>query len=90
MHELNDVQYAILDALYFTEPLDNILGEVAASQAVVEDEIRTLIDWRYVQAMAFDEASQDYLPSAHYDADHMGDYRYVATKEGLLAHNGRG
>ncbi len=90
MHELNDIQFEILDALYFVEPLENILSEVDASREVVQDELRTLIDWRYVQAMSFDDDAQDYLPSPHYDTDKMGDYRYLATKQGLMAHQGRG
>jgi hypothetical protein len=87
--ELNDVQFEILDAIYFVEPLDNILEEVAAPRAVVLDELRTMIDKGWVQVLRFDEDSGDYVRTAIYDSDQMGDFGYLATKDGLMKHNGQ-
>lgn len=88
--ELNDVQFDILDAIYFVEPLENILEEVSAPRAVVLDELRTMIDRGWVQVLRFDEDKGDYVRTAIYDSDQMGEFRYLATKEGLLRHNGHG
>jgi len=88
--ELNDVQFDILDAIYFVEPLENILAEVDAPRAVVLDELRTMIDKGWVQVLRFDEDSGDYVRTAIYDSDQMGDFRYLATKDGLMKHNGQG
>lgn len=88
--ELNDVQFDILDAIYFVEPLENILDEVDAPRAVVLDELRTMIDKGWVQVLRFDEDRGDYVRTAIYDSDQMGDFRYLATKDGLMKHNGQG
>lgn len=88
MEELNDIQFKILDAVYFVEPFANILEEVEEPKAVLIDELRTLIDRGWIQVMAYDETRGDYQRSPIYDSDHMEDYAYLATKEGLLKHNG--
>jgi hypothetical protein len=86
---LNDAQFAILDTLYFVEPFDQIIEESGLPESVVKDELRNLIAARWVQVMAFDETSKDFVRSTLYDADNMRDYHYLATKEGLLKHSGR-
>lgn len=88
--ELNDVQFDILNAIYFVEPLANILEEVDAPRAVVLDELRTMIDKGWVQVLRFDEDRGDYVRTAIYDSDQMGDFRYLATKAGLMKHHGQG
>ena len=39
--------------------------------------------------MRFDEASQEYVRSFIYDSDNMYAYQYLATKDGLMAHNSK-
>jgi hypothetical protein len=55
----------------------------------VADCLKHLIAKKYVVAMRFDEEKQDYIKSFIYDADDMNAYSYLATKDGMLAHNGR-
>lgn len=86
--EINEVQYKILDSLYFVEPFQTILEEANEPEGVVAAELRTLISYRYVQTLVYDEKSKDYIAGAFHDADDMRGYRYLATKEGLLKHNG--
>jgi len=88
MPELNELQFQILGALYFVEPYENILAEVDAPENLVGAELRTMLHLRWVQAMRFDERSQDYVSSALHDTDDLRAYRYLATREGLLAHAG--
>ncbi|RMG26483.1 MAG: hypothetical protein D6730_09050 [Bacteroidetes bacterium] len=88
MEELNDIQFQILDALYFVEPFSALLQEVDAPEAVIKDELRILIDRDWVQVMEFVEEKGDYLRTAIYDADNMQQYAFLATKKGLLVHNG--
>ena len=87
--ELNELQFDILDALYFVEPYDTLLREVGAPEHLVAAELRTLIARRWVQAMHFDARANDWVRTSFHDTDRLGDYRYLATKEGLLKHNGR-
>lgn len=85
---LNELQYQILDSLYFVESFVHILEEAEAPRPVVQDELRTMIDRGWIQVMQFEPERGDYIRTAIFDADNMQDYHYLATKEGLLKHNG--
>lgn len=87
--ELDDLEFEILNCLYFVEPFDKILEEVSASPAVITDGLKTLIHKKMVVPMKWDEEKQDYSRSFMYDGDNMNAYSYLATKEGLMAHNSR-
>ena len=39
--------------------------------------------------MFFDENKQEFIKTFFYDSDNMRAYSYLATKDGLLAHNSR-
>lgn len=86
--EINDIQFQILDSIYFVEPLEKILEEVERPKPIVIDELRILIDKGWVQVMIFDDKKNDYQRTAIFDTDHLQDYAFLATKEGLLKHNG--
>ena len=88
--ELNELQFQILDSIYFMESLEHIVEEAAMPRAIVIDEIRTMIDRGWVQVMAFDERKGDYTRTGIFDNDNLDEYRFLATKEGLLRHNGVG
>lgn len=88
--ELTDLQFAILDSLYFVEPFDRILEEVNEPENLVAAELRQLIARRWIQPMRFDKQANDFVRSNIFDTDDLRAYHYLATKEGLLLHNGRG
>lgn len=89
-YELNDVQFDILDALYFVESYAHVLADTDFHpEPVVRAELKTLIDRGWVQVMYFDEAKGDYARTGIYDLDNMHELFFLATKEGLLRHNGR-
>lgn len=85
---LNDIQFDILDALYFVEPFEKLREEVSSPLPVIIDELRTLIDKGWVQVMIYDEDAHDYVRTGIFDSDHLEEYHFLATKEGLLKHNG--
>jgi len=87
-HELTDVQFQILDSVYFVESFAHIVEEAMEPAAVVKDELRTLIDRGYIQVMMFDQNKGDFSRTTIYDADNIQDYSFLATKDGLLKHNG--
>jgi hypothetical protein len=89
MTELNDIEFDILNAIYFVEPFEKILEECSAPHQVVADVLKQLIHKKYVVAMQWDETKTEYVRTFFYDSDNMHSYHYLATKEGLLAHNGR-
>lgn len=85
MREFTDVEYDILDILFFVEPWDKILEEVDSPANIVKDGLRFLIEHKFVTAMTWDEEHNDYKKSNFYDADNMSAYYYLATRKGLLA-----
>jgi hypothetical protein len=87
--ELDDVEYEILNCLYFVEPFEKLLEELNFPSNIIADVLKTLIQKKLVVAMKWDEQTQDYKRSFIYDSDNMHAYSYLATKEGLLAHNSR-
>jgi hypothetical protein len=87
--EIDDLEFDILNCLYFVEPFEKILEEVSYTPAIVGDTLKTLIHKKMVVAMKWDDEKQDYLRSFIYDSDNMHAYSYLATKEGLIAHNSR-
>jgi hypothetical protein len=89
MRELTELEYDILNVLYFVEPFEKILDEVEAPANIVADGLKFLIDQKLVVPMRWDEETQNYVRSFIYDTDNMHAYRYLATKEGLIAHNSR-
>ncbi|MCU0421892.1 MAG: hypothetical protein MUC81_03695 [Bacteroidia bacterium] len=88
MSNLTDVEFQILDAIYFVEPFKHIVAECDFPEPIVADVLKQLIHKKYVVAMQFDEQKQEFVRSFIYDSDNMHAYHYLATKEGLLAHNG--
>jgi hypothetical protein len=86
---LSDLEYDILNCLYFVEPFHRIVEECQCDRNIVADELKNLIHKKMVSPMRFDEETHEYIRSFIYDTDNMDHYCYMATKEGLMAHNGR-
>ncbi len=89
IHELSELEKDILNSVYFVEPFQNILDEVSLPAPIVADGIKTLIHKKMIVAMRWDDTKMEYVRSFIYDSDNMYAYSYLATKEGLLAHNSR-
>ncbi|MCX6189865.1 MAG: hypothetical protein NTW54_09765 [Bacteroidetes bacterium] len=87
---MDNLEFEILDALYFMEPFETIVKEVSEKRlGVVTECLRKLIKKRYVQVMEFNEAKQEFLSTPFFDFDHVEEFRFMATKTGLTAHNSK-
>jgi hypothetical protein len=89
MRPLTDVEFEILNVIYFVEPFDKIVEEVNIPENILADALKFLIDHKLAVAMRWDEHKHDYTRSFIYDTDNMRAYAYLVTKDGLLAHNSR-
>lgn len=89
MRALTDLEFDILNALYFVEPFEKVLEETGQPESQVKDGLRFLIDNKLVTPMKWDDEKGAYIRSIIYDADDMRAYRYLATRDGLVAHNSR-
>jgi len=88
--ELTDLQFEILDAIYFVEPYQNIIDEVEQTEPIIRDELRTMIDKGWINVLRFDEEKGDYEKTRIYDTDNMQNSAYLASKDGLLKNKGDG
>jgi hypothetical protein len=86
---MTETQFKILDSLYFLEPFERIVEEVGEPRAIVANELKQLLAWNWVQAYRYEPEKQDYASTCIVDGDNLEDYRFGATKEGLLRHVGR-
>ncbi|MFK7924940.1 MAG: hypothetical protein AB8H47_23485 [Bacteroidia bacterium] len=86
--ELTDIQFQILDSLYFVERFEHVLEEAEQPRTIVINELRTMIDRGWIQVMMFNLEEGDFRRTNIFDTDHLEDYSYLATKDGLLKHNG--
>ena len=89
MRELTEIEYDILNTVYFVETFDKILEEVDYTANIVADSVKFLIRMKYISPMKLDPKTKDYVRSFMYDSDNMRAYRYIITREGLEAHNTR-
>ena len=89
MRGLTDVEFDILNTVYFVEPFDKIIEEVKFPEKIVADSLKFLITHKYVSAMKWDAKKGTHVRSFIYDSDNMRAYTYIITREGLLAHNTR-
>jgi len=89
MRELTEIEYDILNTVYFVETYDKILEEVNYPANIVADSVKFLIRMKYISPMRLDPKTKDYVRSFMYDSDNMRAYRYIITREGLEAHNTR-
>jgi hypothetical protein len=89
VRELTDVEYDILNAVYFIEPFDKILEDVKYPENIVGDSLKFLITHKYISAMKWDGKRKEHVRSFFYDSDNMRAYSYLITREGLLIHNSK-
>lgn len=87
--EMNDIQFRILDSIYFVEPFEKILEEVGEKENIVAAELKDLIRKGWVHVMEFQTDKGDFVKTFYYDTDNMRAFSYLASKEGLVHHNRR-
>ncbi|HAR20795.1 MAG TPA: hypothetical protein DCR46_09030 [Cytophagales bacterium] len=82
---MNDVEYDILDELYFIKTLAQLRNTFQNSNLDLEEEIWSLIAKKWVKAL--DESDTEILLSKEEYLKNCENLRFNATKTGLLVHN---
>lgn len=87
---MNDLEFDILDSIYFVESFDTIVSECSEkNEHVIADAIKQMIAKRWVQVMEWSDEKNEFVKTYFYDTDNMRAYQYLCTREGLMAHNSR-
>lgn len=84
---MTDAEFDVLDALYFVTPFAEVVQESGLPEAVVRDALRGMVHRGWVRC--YQGPDTELMPQEVVFEEHYGAYHYLATKAGLLAHNGR-
>ncbi|GAB4408787.1 MAG: hypothetical protein OHK0053_35530 [Microscillaceae bacterium] len=85
---MSDIEFEVLDELYFVQTFDYLAGvlEIAAPELVTT--LRALYEKGWVKCLDLHQ-DEPILPEEMDWEKGFARYRYLATKAGLMAHNGR-
>lgn len=84
---MTDMEFDVLDELYFVQPFDAVLEETELAEGELKKVLLELLNKGWVKCYGDRQAE---MPIAPKDlGNDLASYFYLATKEGLLAHNGR-
>jgi len=87
--ELSDIEFDVLNSVYFVESFEHIVEECNESAPIIGDVLKQLIHKKFIVPMKWDDEKSEYVRSFIYDSDNMNAYHYLATREGLIAHNSK-
>lgn len=83
--DMTDLEYDILDELYFIQPYAYLLDTLELDNAVLKENLGVIIEKGWVKCFRQDNTevfTDDLAFELHYR-----NYLYLATKRGLMAHN---
>lgn len=84
---MTDSEFELLDALYFTVSFDCLIKEFDFSEEVLVNELIALIQKAWVKCL--DKVSEEEIVDIMEIKRNFNAYNFLASKEGLLAHNSR-
>ena len=84
---MTDKEFEILDVLYFTIPFDEFKKELDWDEAEIVEELDKLIKKGWVKCLQ--KLTEEEVEDLSQFKTEYKKYNYLATKEGLFAHNSR-
>ncbi len=84
---MNEVEFIILDASYFLTGYPGLLRETELDREQLDEGLRSLLKKKYLRQMQFSRNAGDFIVMDIPDTRELHLYHYLASKEGLLAHN---
>jgi hypothetical protein len=84
---MTDTEFEILDALYFIVSFEELKAELGYSEGSLKKELLSLIDKGWVKMM--ERISDIEIRDRKEFEFHYKNYNYLATKDGLFAHNSK-
>ncbi|MEL6538438.1 MAG: hypothetical protein AAFQ98_23655 [Bacteroidota bacterium] len=85
--EMTDAEFDVLNVLYFVTPFQEVVAESGLSIESVRDTLGGLLNRGWVRC--YEGPGKELMPDEVDFPEDFGRYHYLATKAGLLAHNGR-
>jgi transcription initiation factor IIE alpha subunit len=84
---MTDLEFDILDELYFVISFEDLKHKLGMEETKLKNALQIMVEQKYIKC--FRDVS-DELPNEHLDfKNNYRNYHYLASKEGLFAHNSR-
>jgi hypothetical protein len=84
---MSDAEFNLLDELYFITTFEELEKNFVFGRENLKDTIRQLMSKSWVKMM--DKTSDEEIRDMHEFEQNYHQYNFLATKEGLLAHNSK-
>lgn len=84
---MNELEFEVLDQIYFVESFAKIQQAVKTDETTLKNTLKAMIEKGWVKC--FLNHFSEVVSSTEGFEDNFRNYYYLATKEGLLAHNSR-
>ena len=82
---MSDLEYDILDELYFVQSFHELNEKLQWEDYALRDTLRNLLDKGWIRCYA---SPKEEIPDNELDFEiQYRNYYYIASKDGLLAHN---
>jgi hypothetical protein len=85
---MTDQEFDILDELYFVTAYPELLEKLNLPEPEFREALIGLISMNYIKCLFPDHDSEVPYDPVHFETEGQG-YYFLASKEGLLAHNSR-
>ena len=82
---MSDLEFAILDELYFINTFEDLQSSMEVEEEVLRDSLKSLIKKNWVKVLLKD-TEEELTQLENFDSDYK-QYNYLVTKAGLFAHN---
>lgn len=84
---MTDLEFDILDEIYFVETFENLHLKLNINAQTLKETLKSMIEKGWVKCFA-NQYTEVILDTSFFE-EYYQVYYYLATKEGLLAHNSR-
>lgn len=84
---MNELEFEILDQIYFVESFDKIQQATNIDENTLKNTLKTMIEKGWVKCF-LNQFSEIITDTKDFEENYKK-YYYLATKEGLLIHNSR-
>lgn len=84
---MTDAEFDVMDELYFVQSFDYLIEELSMSAEEIKPVLKSLLDHGWIKCL-HNMNDEIFTESINLDLE-FKNYYYLASKAGLLAHNGR-
>jgi len=89
MTALTDLEFRVIDELYFVTSFDGLLDALNENPEAITEVLKGLLEKKLLTQLVFDRVLKDYRKLEAPDFSAIQHSYFVASKEGLLTHNSR-